>query len=167
MQRLPLSWVKPRRAVVAIVSTFSRSTSEVPRFLTEVFHYSSPHTSKIHNPDYLVVWLHKRAGVAEACVVIGCEGQRRAAHRSASDWRRKTIAVTYTSSALEATWTDISPWQTQAESQYKSALASVLFLLRPRTWCRDESTHLKEWSQLCPAPQSCYSSNLGSGFPLD
>lgn len=32
---------------------------------------------------------------------------------------RKTIAVTYTSSALEATWTDISPWQTQAESQYK------------------------------------------------
>ena len=69
MQRLPLSWVKPRWAVVAIVSTYSRSTSEAAQISergSSITAHLPTHIKDPSSPDYLAVWLHKRAGVAEA-----------------------------------------------------------------------------------------------------
>ena len=74
---------------MAIVSTYSRSTSEAAQISdrgSSITAHLPTHIKDPSNPDYLAVWLHKRAGVAEACGVIGCEGQRRIAHRSAFDW---------------------------------------------------------------------------------
>ena len=57
---------------MAIVSTYSRSTSEAAQISergSSITAHLPTHIKDPSSPDYLAVWLHKRAGVAEAAAL--------------------------------------------------------------------------------------------------
>ena len=91
MRRLPLSWVRPKWAVVPLLSLIQAAHQKQPRSLTEAVpsQLTSQHTSKTQATLTLTTLQcgsTRRQGWQRLGGVIGWEGKRRLAHRSASDW---------------------------------------------------------------------------------
>ena len=168
MQRLPLSWVKPRWAVVAIVSTYSRSTSEAAQISergSSITAHLPTHIKDPSSPDYLAVWLHKRAGVAEAWWCDWLRGTKDSCTQVCIwlEWGKQLLLP-----AQAVHWRQLGQSTVLGRRKLRActrcACFSTLLLLRPRTRCREmESTHLKGMESAGAQPSELLLHQPGGG----